>query len=301
MRSHDSTLYDFTLVWTYLPVLIIILRSSVLLAILYWWVFTVNLPQHGVLMLCVSLVYVDSLLMQSNHFDRSCGHLCACALAVLTQHGGVPERSSSPTQEVVLIACDLLWSACAGAEVLARTTGLSVPLSHLNKVVLCCIFASVRVVFSYTSIGLLQSMFRSALYYVLCSLIILCGPLVRQQERSAPLIGFQSSSVVYMCVHVLFVHLYAVIASVLVIVGIHARLIYRTFNPRGDDSARMESGNKFAGNKPAIGKHTESLHAESLHANSTQSTHSISGGQGTKEHSDLIIKLQAAKKASGIT
>jgi len=300
MRSHDNTLYDFTLVWTYLPVLIIILRSGVLLAIMYWWVFTINLPQHGVLMLCASLVYIDSLLMHNNHFDRSCGHLCACALAVLTQHGAAVARNSSPTEEVVLMACDLLWSACAGAEVLARTTGLSVSLSQLSKVVVCCMFASTRVMFSYSSMSLLQSIFRSALYYVLCSLLILCTPLVRQQERGASLSSFQSSSVVYMCVHVLFVHLYAVIASVLVIVGIHARLIYKTLNVRGDDSARTDSGNKFSANKLSMSKHAESLHAESMHANSTQSTHSISGGQGGKDYSDLVMKLQAAKKASGI-
>lgn len=299
MRSNDNALYDFTLVWTYLPVLIIILRSGVLLAILYWWIFTINLSQHGVLMLCAGLVYIDSLLMHNNHFDRSCGHLCACALAVLTQHGVALDRDSSPTETVVLIACDLLWSACAGAEVLARTAGLSVSLSYLSKVVLCCIFASTRVMLGSGSMGLLQSMFRSALYYVLCSLLILCAPLVRQQERCASL-SLQSSSVVYMCAHVLFVHLYAVIASVLVIVGIHARLIYRTLYARGDDAARADGVSRFSANKLSATRHSETLHAESMHANSTQSTHSISGGQVPKEYSELVMKLHAAKKASGI-
>jgi hypothetical protein len=315
MRCHDNVLYDFSLVWTYLPVLIIILRSCVLLGIFYWWVFAVNLPQHGVLMLCASLVYMDSLLMHSNHFDRSCGHLCACALAVLTQHGVALERDCNPTQTVVLMVCDLLWSACASAEVLGRTTGLSVPLSHLSKVVVCCVFASTRVMFSCGAMGLLQIMFRSTLYYILCSLLILCVPLVRQHERGTSNISFQGSSVVYLCLHVLFVHLYAVIASVMIMVGIHARLIYRTLNVRceRDDDNKLPISklpisklpisklpiSNFPINRHGESMHGESMHEESTHASSTQSTHSVSGGQG-KDYSELVMKLNAAKKANGM-
>jgi hypothetical protein len=311
-------------VWTYLPVLIIILRSVVLLGIFYWWVFAINLGQHGVLMLCASLVYMDSLLMHNNAFDRSCGHLCVCALAVLTQHGVALERDCNPTQTFVLMACDLLWSACASAEVFGRTTGLSVPLSHLSKVAVCCIFASVRVIFSCGTMGLLQIMFRSTLYYILCSLLILCVPLLRQHERGTSNISFQGSvqgSVVYLCLHVLFVHLYAVIASVMIMVGIHARLIYRTINVRSerDDDNKFPTHklpthklpvNNLPVNKLSINKHGESMHGESVHGESThgesthasctQSSHSVSGGQGTKDYSELVMKLHAAKKANGM-
>jgi hypothetical protein len=92
-------------------------------------------------MLCASLVYIDSLFNHNNHFDRSCGHLCACALAVLTQHGAALERGCNSTQTVLHMACDLLWSACASAEVLGRTTGLSEPLSHLSKVVASAVYS----------------------------------------------------------------------------------------------------------------------------------------------------------------
>jgi hypothetical protein len=31
-------------------------------------VFTINMPQHGVIILCASLIYIDSLLMHNSHF-----------------------------------------------------------------------------------------------------------------------------------------------------------------------------------------------------------------------------------------
>jgi hypothetical protein len=88
-----------------------------------------------------------------------------------------------PTQTVVLLVCDLLWVAFASADVLARTTGFSVHLSHLGRVVVSSIFASTRVMFSYSAMGLLEAMFRNDLYYILCSLFILCAPIVRQNEH----------------------------------------------------------------------------------------------------------------------
>ena len=116
--------------------------------------------------------------------------------------------------------------------------------------------------------------------------------------------SFQSSIVVYLCLHVLFVHLYAVIASVMVIVGIHARLIYRTLNvrcERDDKSARgADSINKLPINKLPINKHGEGMYEESMHASSTQSTHSVSGGQGAKDYSELVMKLEAGKNANGM-
>lgn len=301
MTICDTMHYDFTLVWTYLPVLIIILRSVFFLSFLYLWLFAINMSPQGVLMLCASIIYIDSLIMHSNHFDRSCGHLCACALSVLTQHSSTLERHGSPMDEIVVVACDLLWSVCAGVEVLTQTTELSTSMSHLTKVVICCTFASTRVIFSSTSLGFLDMILRSALYYVLCSVLILCTPLVRRHDRSASLNGFQSSSVGYMCMHVLFVNLYVIIASVLFIVGLHARLIYKTFHVRCDENGRIESGCKPAINKHSASKLSDSLLMDNMSSSSTQSTHSISECQKPKLDMDLFIKLQAAKKARGIT
>lgn len=307
MRSHENILYDFTLVWTYLPVLIIILRSSFFLGLFYWWLFAINMPQHGILMLCASVVYIDSLVMQNSQFDRSCGHLCACVLAVLTQQGAMMEPDCGPAKRVALLLCDLLWGVCASADVLARTTGFSVPMPHLGRVLVSATFASTRVMCSCGTLGLLEALLRSALYYILCSLLILCAPIARQYERGSSSPTPLNGSVVYLCLHVFFVHLYAVVPSVMVIVALHARLIVKTLHLRGerwDDGARAERGSD-GGSKSPSGKHSASKHAESVHSESLQSTcsrtaHTIPASQGPKEYSDLIMKLQAAKKASGM-
>jgi hypothetical protein len=115
-----------------------------------------------------------------------------------------------------------------------------------------------------------------------------------------------NGSVVYLCLHVFFVHVYAVIPSVMLIVGLHARLITKTIHvhsERRDDCARAERG-ADSGGKVLASKHAESNHAEGLQATCSRTAHTTAhttaASQGTKEHSDLIMKLQAAKQARGL-
>ena len=84
-RRHErDALQDFALVTTYLPIVGLALRASLLVSALYWSMYTVRMPFASVLMLSASVVYVDSIFMRSQ-LDKEAGHLSLCALAVLTQ------------------------------------------------------------------------------------------------------------------------------------------------------------------------------------------------------------------------
>lgn len=281
MRRHDNTLYDFSLVSTYLPVLVLVSRGAMCVAAINWLVVSMGTQHQAVLMLCVSVVYIDCLLMHNNQFDRACGHLCLCALSVLTQQ---QYRVCSNTETVLLLMCDLLWSACASVEVVVRTAGVRLHVSTLSKVVICCMFASTRVALNCEAMGLMQGIFRSTLYYILCSLLLLCGPFVPQSERAAALPAWHSSSVVYICAHVFFVHLYAVIASVAVIVCIHARLVYSTLYVPSDDG---------------LHKHTQASPPHGSFPTTLGNTASQASAN-TKDYHELITKLQAAKRANAV-
>ena len=115
---HDNAPYDFSLVSTYFPVFLLIIRSTVFVSIMFWISTATNLREQGILIITVCVVYIDSIFMHEQHFDRACGHLRVCALCFLTQQ---QQGICSNSQTVIIFACDLLWSACASVEVILRT------------------------------------------------------------------------------------------------------------------------------------------------------------------------------------
>ena len=284
MHWHGNTPYDFSLVSTYFPVLLLVVRSSICVSAIYWITSILGLPQQALLMFTVCIVYIDSLMMHDNSFDRACGHLCVCALAVLTQQQQQAVCSSSET--VLMIVCDLLWSACAGVEVILRTTRVRMHGQQLNKTILCCCFACVRVAINCSSLGFMQAMCRTWLYNILCALLLLCSAFLPHQDGV-----LHTSSVVYICAHVLFVHLYAVIASVTLIVCVHARLVYlhvaQNGNTHKNDNVHRDVLHDSARMPPTV------------FPNTTFSG-STAPMQAQKDYSDLIKTLQAAKRASNV-
>lgn len=266
----SEALHDFALVTTYLPIVGLTLRSSLLVSVLFWCLYTVRLPFQAVLVLASSLVYIDGLLLRS-HFDRACGHLCLCALAVLTQQH---ERSCSDARSVALLTTDLIWSVFASAEVVGSTTLARAQLPLHVNLVLGCVFACAHVLCNCAVVGLLEMLARGVLYYVLCSLIVLCAPF-----RPDPSADPRGASVLHLCAPVLFVHLYPLLASVLVIAGMHARLIYSAV-----------SGNALkAPLKPAQKTPPKAPHRTPHKAPPSDA-----------EYPDLVQQLQAAKRAHGM-
>ena len=73
------------------------------------------------------------------------------------------------------------------------------------------------------AVCIFEMLVQAVLFYVLCSLVILCSPLEPQSDHS-------SCSVLHLCTQVLFMYVYPTLASVLVIEGSHALLIYTSVN-----------------------------------------------------------------------
>lgn len=153
-------------------------------------------------------------------------------------------------------------------------SGVRVHLSPQSKALLACAFASAHVLVGCSSIAFFEMLMRAVLFYVLCAIVILCAPFVplahSGSERSA-------CSVLHLCAPVLFVHLYPTIASVLVVVGSHARLIYSSIHRRKQESGKAEPASDTRGVSPRVGKSSE-----------------------YSEYSELAVKLAAAKRAHGI-
>ncbi len=179
-------------------------------------------------MVCASIVYVDAMLLTS-HLDKACGHLSLVALSVLTQQN---TRECSDASVVALLVCDLLWSVCTSAEACNAVSSLRVHVPSTVKVLAACTFACAHVFLACVPASMLEMLVRAVLFYVLCSLVVLCAPFAPAHDRS-------TLGVLLMCAPVLFVHAYLAVAGVLLLVGIHTRLIYNSV--RSADAKRQSS------------------------------------------------------------
>ena len=122
MRWHDNPPYDFSLVSTYFPVIVLIFRSTVFVSLMFSIATNIKLAEQGIFMITVCAVYIDSMFMNEQNFDRACGHLCVCALSLVTQLGTQEQRLCNNSQTLIIVSCDLLWRACASVEEILRTT-----------------------------------------------------------------------------------------------------------------------------------------------------------------------------------
>ena len=77
-------MHDFALVATYLPILSLTLRATLLVSFMFWCMDSAQLHFAGILALSASIVYLDSLVFRTQ-MDTAAGHLCLCGLAVLSQ------------------------------------------------------------------------------------------------------------------------------------------------------------------------------------------------------------------------
>ena len=117
---------------------------------------------------------------------------------------------------------------------------------------------------------------RSVVYVLLCSMLIFCGPMTQNFDRNA-----HSSNVLHVCCHVLFVHLYIVLGTVLIFTGMHAHLIYSKIRPK---SSKTEC-------TADIEAYEDPRRRELRKPDADANTH---------DH-ELLMKLQQAKVASGVS
>lgn len=266
MRWHDNAPYDFSLVSTYFPILFLIIRSTCFVCVIFWISTVTNLRENGIVIITTCVVYLDSIFFHEQHFDRACGHLCVCALSFVTQqHQSVCGNS----QNLILLGCDLLWSACVSVEVILRTTRTLKDSQHLQKIFVCCIFICMRVILNCDRLGFMEALLRTFLYNLVCAILLFCSTLMPHSDAI-----LHSNAVVFLCAHIAFVHLYAVLASILFIVCVHGRLVY----------------SKIATNTLGTTTLFSQKNAEATSSTTRTAPH--------KEYNDMLLVLQAAKRAA---
>ena len=85
MTSVDSEEINFQLVSTYVPLILILLRSSALIAVANFMATLAESP-HFMLLMLFLVVYFDVHLFRLNRFNHSCGFLCPVELCLALTH-----------------------------------------------------------------------------------------------------------------------------------------------------------------------------------------------------------------------
>lgn len=266
--------YDFLLVTTYMPVLALAVRAVVFIIMTNWLALHFWLQWHVVVMFTACVVYLDALTLASHSLDRTCGYLCVCALAVLAQ----PANAHECAEGVVVWGENFLWSFLSTFDLVSSASGVRTLLPFAVKVVLTSTLALLHAAGTCGHMGSLELIVRAVVFYLLCAMTLMCLKFthVREHDRRTYV-----SMIPHVYAHVLFVHLYAALASLAIVLGLHVRMVVKHVQGSGD----VETGRRLEAPKPESLKRAPEKRYEAAR-------------EERDEHSDLMRMFQAAKAAS---
>jgi hypothetical protein len=273
--------YDFLLVTTYVPVIVLCARATVIVLLVHWLVFFLEIPWHAVAMVTACLVFIDAWMMRSHGLDSVCGYMCMCALALLTQP--LKQRCAESTGGFLWFE-DFAWSFVSTFEVVSSVSGMCIPVPFVLKISIGCALAVFHVIGSCASIGALEMVLRAVIFYVMCAVSLMCLKFtnVRDAERRN-----YTSMIPHASMHVFYVHLYAALAGFLLVLGVHGRLVFEY----GRRSASADIEQPAHSPRPRRGAEKKTLEWRPEAAGSRDDR---------DEYSELVRKLHAAKAASGV-
>lgn len=209
--AHDSD-PNLYLVTTYAPLFALLLRAVGLLVC--WDVMRQLTLEHAVVGAALAVaVYLDASLWHGT-FEQACGCLVVFALALQTHTPPVQECAGMHESAVTTRwAADLLWAALSALQVVAAVfrVNLHAP-AHTLKISVSVLFFLAHTALACASFHTSEWMWRMACYFLACALVHFGG----RARQFAP----------HACIHLLFVHVFVVAASVAILVCAHMWLFY---------------------------------------------------------------------------
>ena len=276
--------YDFLLVTTYIPVISLCIRAIGFIFIINWLTVTLWLPWHVVVIFGACVVYIDACTMTSYSMDRTCGYLCMCALAVLAQPNAHLPTSCTGGTAMFVTGQNFVWSFLSTFEIISCVSGVHVRLPFLAKVVTVSIMALLHASGACTRPGVLEMMCRAVVFYVMCAIAMMSFKFTRVPEHERK--NFVAM-IPHSFAHLFFVHLYAVLASVLFVVVVVTRLVVQNSQSIPADAPRDE---EQAATSVAKRHDTATCKREKRNDPGT-------ARDEREEHAELVRKFMAAKAA----
>ena len=217
---------DFQLVSTYVPVIQLVARAMVLV-LLFQVAHSVGHDHTGLCVLVCVLCYFDGYCYRTDALNRAAGFLVPPAFYMYThapsQNTWVVSPVSHCTQMPVLVfywAVDLLWASSSSMLIASLLCKIRVKL-RIQTV--ACVWSFILLVHvalrCYHPPGFWEIVLRVLLYYVSCVCYFFTSSFVLDTDRHT-----HTFTVMHVCLHILFVEPFVLVASVVVSGGIYAKL-----------------------------------------------------------------------------
>lgn len=294
MSSRDEKdIVDFKLVTTYLPIIIIMLRTGVL-----WFCIEITrgLSTCRVSSLIVCLVGADCIVCKHDRFSQICGFCIAPGIAFLLNLGNCSSVEQLATREPMLgfsytSSCvdtvnvilhwtvHVLWGVGSAILLAHNILGLKVSFKA-TCVVLGILLLLLHFFCECDRIGSLEILLRSCMFYVFCLLFYYGSDSHGDLES----LSFLTP---HLGMHLLFVEKIMLAASVVIYTSLLARLYYQKLD------------------KAQLGLHVLHTHTAAHTAGSKKSTGTelkAEHGEAGESQEDLLKQLRLAqnKKATPV-
>jgi len=209
MAFEEEEVVDFRLVSTYVPLVMLMLRSVLLLGAAQF--AAAALDAHGTLVVTlVAVVYFDALAFRHDRLNQACGFLCPVALCVMQARPRDRECDAGYAQALVY-AVDMVWAvSCTSYVAIACYKGLFV-VRVVYAGVLWALCAVVHSLATCERLDVQHQIVRTVLYYLTCTLFFYHRHLPALLDRNS-----HQLSVMHIFYHVFFVQHYVLLGSVLV-------------------------------------------------------------------------------------
>ena len=272
----DDT-FDLHLVRSYMPLLMLLLRSMLL-------VFTAHavapfVDRNSIFVLLGVIVYFDALCFWRDSLNRAAGFLLPTAIAVYVNFRDQQNwPADSACQRTLLLvpywAVDVSWAA--SSSVVFVSLCMQVPL-RVRILTMSIVWAGMAL--THVLLGCLQALIlpellgRLVLYYVSSAFFFLSSMLLPGIDRN-----MHSFSVVHVNMHLLFVELYVLAVSVSISAAAYMCLYYQ-YHAR---TSAAPCAQIVTHQVPVASEERSNLHVRPCH---------------TPPSDDLLAELRAAKAA----
>ena len=220
MASNDSEpRIDFSLVSTYIPGLLLLLRSMLFLVLFQVMVLFASQPNSGIhtniILYCMAvLIYFDAWWHRHDALNRACGFLAPVFLCVATTSDDLhhhPNSCSSVTATVLYYTLGVTWAASSGFCIIGAMLRLGINVNIYMASVCWAVVLFVLLYIDCAQYKVHEMIARVLAFYMLAILAWFSQVFQQDIERSR-----FSFSVLHVHLHVLFVDRYIILGSIVV-------------------------------------------------------------------------------------
>ena len=213
MAQLDEEELNFQLVSTYVPLVLLLARSVLLLTAAQF--VAEPLEEHGALMLVlVVAVYFDAHVFRHNRLNQACGFLCPVALCVLQGRLRRVDGCDTTFAQVALWAVDMVWAiSCTSYVAIVCYKGYFV-VRVVYAAATWAVCAILHTMASCVPLDVHHQIVRTVLYYLACTLFFYFRYTATCLERGSRDRSCYQQSVLHIFLHVFYVQHYVLLGSV---------------------------------------------------------------------------------------